>query len=1643
MPSTRSRDRELVATTSNLVEFLRDVAQARRRRVLDVGEYETVLWLADLPAEVVLDRDAGAGEALFAVPRVRAEAAPPLPAELRGWVDEAAAKDANGAEPRLTPPTGSRSEAGSAGDAAAGTAALVAPTPRQGLPVVPARQDAAPAADGTTAPGHPTVVTDATVLDRAGARAVGTASVDATLILPRVPDEEPRVPQAVLDAYGRWLPEWLAWAARDRATTTIRQWYQALASAAHLLSQQEDQYEAVLGTGLLTWSGGGVSVRNHILATRVRIVVDAERDEARVVLDAEATTRVQDRELLDGVAQFHPPRVETVHEQVREGAFVAPLTDAENLMKIWAERALDDATPFDATWSPSTAKDQAGVRLAPAIVLRRRERASLIGYYDAMLQALSGPQAQSPLGLAQLVTSMEANERLEWLRDKGDDPEATRVLDADGVPDVRPDVLGVDPLFPLPANPEQLRIMERLQTNNGVVVQGPPGTGKTHTIANLISALLADGQRVLVTSQKPQALRVLRDKLPPEVAKLCVSVTDLGGAGSAELEGSVKAMANRYAGFDPQAHQLQEDRAAQRRADLIERVDRLTDDIRVLREAELTRHPEVAPGYAGTLGEIAQRLRRDAVRHDWMPVPAAAAIDLETTLVLDEPVTATAWQPPALTVTEAAELLRLLAAQTPRRVARRRQRLVDVSTYPVGDEVRAMMAAEAAAYEAAARESTEVSRQLDGCDAATLQALKAAVDNARRASADLGLDADVTAWPAQDWAVRAIADGLAGRDATVWGQLAAGRERIADAERAIATIGFREVAIAPAAPGTAAARFELVAKLRDHLAAGNKLRGGLLKPGVQRDAEDVLDHATVDGAPIDTAERVYVVAAALQAQATVEALARGWAMVGVPFGGQDAGRPGGPGHGGGEPIQRQVARLVETYHRLAHVQRFLAAVGDVRRALEAARAWLPLTDLGDWWELVDALDAVRLRVEAEQATARLGALAERMTLDARGGGAPVGTAPAAGPGEAPPELVRAANALVGRDADAYAQALAELSLAPGERADQLACDALLARLEAAHPALAAAMAAAPADPAWPGRLSGWDAAWAWAAAAAFFQQQRQPGREQELEAELADAVTRLRQETATLAALRAWGHCLRRMTAHQAQALQAYEQHMRAVGKGTGRYAARYRSRAREAMREARDAVPAWVMPLDLVLETLPPVRDSFDVVIVDEASQASLEDLFLLWLAPRVIVVGDDKQCAPSQVRLGELEPIFGKLHSYLPDLPGYLRDAFTPKSSLFDLLRTRFGAVIPLREHFRCMPEIIEYSSRQFYADEPLVPLRQFGGDRLPPLRAVFVPGAQTEGTATRLRNPVEAEAIVAQIEACVADPAYAGKSIGVVVLQGTGQVQLIHSLLLERLEPKEWEDRRLRVGTPPDFQGDERDVVFLSLVIAEKRQALTGTEWQRRFNVAASRAKDQAWLFHSVGLADLSLADLRHSLLSYVLNPPPALGGPVLADVTADEPHPAFGSLIEQQVFLQIRARGYHVTPQVEVNGRYVDLVVTGARGRLAVEVDGAHWTGTPEQREADLDRERELKRAGWRFWRVRESEFRYDPQAALAGLWETLDRLDIRPFDAADAAPATTATVWEPAPLSTVEGVDGLESGNPDELDDVRLVTTRVL
>jgi very-short-patch-repair endonuclease len=96
----------------------------------------------------------------------------------------------------------------------------------------------------------------------------------------------------------------------------------------------------------------------------------------------------------------------------------------------------------------------------------------------------------------------------------------------------------------------------------------------------------------------------------------------------------------------------------------------------------------------------------------------------------------------------------------------------------------------------------------------------------------------------------------------------------------------------------------------------------------------------------------------------------------------------------------------------------------------------------------------------------------------------------------------------------------------------------------------------------------------------------------------------------------------------------------------------------------------------------------------------------------------------------------------------------------------------------------------------------------------------------------------------------------------------------------------------------------------------------------------------------------------------------------------------------VALEITGRGYRVIPQLEVAGKFIDIVIEGGQSRLAVECDGEHWHG-PEQYEQDMERQRKLERCKWVFYRVRESAFYADKEVALNGLWHLLEERGITP------------------------------------------------
>jgi hypothetical protein len=365
------------------------------------------------------------------------------------------------------------------------------------------------------------------------------------------------------------------------------------------------------------------------------------------------------------------------------------------------------------------------------------------------------------------------------------------------------------------------------------------------------------------------------------------------------------------------------------------------------------------------------------------------------------------------------------------------------------------------------------------------------------------------------------------------------------------------------------------------------------------------------------------------------------------------------------------------------------------------------------------------------------------------------------------ELGPLRDAAIAHDSVAYRRAEAEVELQRTLAREASRRDGLFERVLTVAPSLAAAVRTDPSSPEWTDWFGSWDRAWNHALATSWAREQAVDGSPTELDQRLARLDVRLRSYTAQLGATLAWRATLGRLTLAHKTHLQAYRQSMTRVGKGTGKYAAHYLAQAKKEMAECIDAIPAWILPTYRLAETVVPRFEPFDLAIVDEASQSGVEALFLWALAKQVVIVGDDQQISPDAVGV-DLAVVHQLQNQFLPQVP--LRDHFEPATSIFDQAQMRYPGQLQLREHFRCMPEIIEFSNRLCYSTSPLQPVRQFGTDRLEPLRAVHVEGAEEADGVNRR----EATALAEQVARCCGDPRYSGASMGVISLTGDRQAR-----------------------------------------------------------------------------------------------------------------------------------------------------------------------------------------------------------------------------------------------------------------------------
>ena len=338
--------------------------------------------------------------------------------------------------------------------------------------------------------------------------------------------------------------------------------------------------------------------------------------------------------------------------------------------------------------------------------------------------------------------------------------------------------------------------------------------------------------------------------------------------------------------------------------------------------------------------------------------------------------------------------------------------------------------------------------------------------------------------------------------------------------------------------------------------------------------------------------------------------------------------------------------------------------------------------------------------------------------------------------------------------------------------------------------------------------------------------------------------------------------------------------------------------------------------------------------------------------------------------------------------------------ESSVYQLAEVAFAMNnICLKQHFRCVEPIIQFSNHLCYRGE-LVPLRiPRPSERIdPPLVDVFVKDGYRQGSAKR--NVPEAKAIVREIAHLVGDPAYRKKSIGVVTLLGQNdQSKVISDLLWKVIGEEKILEHDIVVGEPPNFQGNEKDIMFLSLVDdANSGAAKTMEMWEQRYNVAASRARDRMYLYHSFRREDVpNPEDLRRKILDYYQNPL------VLDKKKVESWRELCESDFERAVYDALVARGYHVRPQVRAGNYRIDMVVEGFDDRrLAIECDGDAFHG-PDRYYEDSVRQRMLERTGWTFWRCWGSSFYRDQEGKLKELYDKLTEMGIGPVGPEDTPP----------------------------------------
>jgi len=1341
-------------------------------------------------------------------------------------------------------------------------------------------------------------------------------------------------------AFTAWKTRRDAWAEAERPARRANDVFEDLYELRGQIEREGERIELVLGDGILDWRHPTGRVHHPILVQRLVLEFDASIPRF-TVREADQPTELYTQLLhslqVDGAA------LQRLLQAMTVDPLITPLNDAlttnflRRLIVEISDRARGQYLDLPDPANPSDAP-----RLWRDLVLFVRARNQ---GFSLAIEAIREDLRATP----ELPQSLLRIVGIDPLRDTTPGEAATTPsAGSRGNEDI-------NVLLTKPANGEQLQIAKRLDRYGCVLVQGPPGTGKTHTIGNLIGHLLAQGKSVLVTSHSVKALRVLREQVVKELQPLCVSVLDAGGESQAQLQGAIGEIVNRLQEAD--ADTLDEQAAAlqSQRARILDSLERARVRLRDARNEEY--RDVIIAGQAWAPSDAARIVANGEAADSWIPSPVVAGVPLP------------------LSVVEIAELYQTNVTTYPQDEVKIDQLLTESAQLPKPDEFQVITERIRGIQERGLIGRADL-WEANGSEPEPATLIDAA-DTLVRSVQSLGTS--------PGWELAAIDAGRAGDvHRAQWDDFV---QVIRDTYTVCMDAQIILLRHGPSLPaeGSPPEHLRVAGEILRHLQQGGKLR--FVDFIAHRSWRKFVNAARVGGQAPREAVHFEALEALARVRVARDALVGRWERQMVPLGGPTAAElgdepervcvqyvaPMGSALGWWREVLTPLAN--ELQQAGFRWDRFLSgAPPNHSQHGELAGAFSTI--------LSNLLPIIAAKADQLQIAADFAQLAEVDNYLVRTGGAQAGNVV---------KLLR--DSIANHDSNAYREAFERLVALERQRLSLVRRRVLLSRLAALAPAWAEQIQSRRRphnDGTPPGDTH---AAWRWRQLNDELGQRAATSLDAILR-EIDSLSAALQQTTIALVDRRAWAAQRRRTSLEQQQSLVGWRQMISRIGQGTGRRAPLLRSRARELMKTAQGAVPVWIMPLARVVETYDPRATHFDVVVIDEASQSDVMALCALYLGKSVVVVGDHEQVSPLAIGQ-QMDQVQRLIDAHLANIPN--RDLYDGKLSVYDLAQTSFGGLVCLREHFRCVPEIIEFSNRLAYEDK-IVPLRDSSSVQLKPHTIAHRVNGTVDANNVNREEAVEIASLVA---AAAEQPEYAESTFGVISLLGEEQARAIDVLLRQHLPPMEYERRRIICGNAAQFQGDERDVMFLSVVDAPQDGTLpmraNGPDglFKKRYNVAASRARDQMWVVHSLNpTGDLQAGDLRRRLIEHAMDPGARLREIERLEAQTESP-------FERQVLGRLITAGYRVVPQYAVGAYRIDLVVVGGSGRLAVECDGDRFH-TLDNLGEDIERQALLERLGWTFVRIRGTEFFRDPERAMQPVFARLQELEITPEERATEA-----------------------------------------